>query len=283
MKLLTKRKNEAKFLFKNYEGIWEVQENNLETIWPYIKGYHIQMDDYGNVTVSNRKDGSKLPAFCCHLDTVQKGAPTLVLAAGNVLFSKNKYGVGGDDKCGIVACFELLKRVPCKVIFFREEERGAIGSREYDQSTLVDNQFLIEIDRKGNKDIIQNSGGQKLCSDAFIKRLKPYFPGYDVTSGIFTDVNVLTDVGINMLNISCGYYNPHTENEYVILEDLYNTIAGLVNFTKNYKIKEVFERKAAYPSFYTGTTYSRTLYPEDELKHLEEEYNNYLDSNIKEK
>lgn len=233
MRMISEQRDTAKFLFSNYINIWEKQENNLETIWPYIKGNYIQMDDYGNITVSNRKDDSKLPTFCCHLDTVQQGAPLLILADNNVLISKNEYGVGGDDKCGIVACLELLKRIPCKVIFFREEERGGIGARKYDQSTLSDNKFLIEIDRKGNQDLIQNSGGQQLCSNEFIEDLKKFFPGYKECHGIFTDLNVLAEVCINMLNISCGYYNPHTENEYVVLKDLYNTIAGLVNFANS--------------------------------------------------
>lgn len=68
--------------------------------------------------------------------------------------------------------------------------------------------FLIEIDRKGDKDLIFNSGGIQLCDKQFEKEVKEAFPHGKKAQGILTDVNVLGDAQINMMNLSAGYYMP---------------------------------------------------------------------------
>ena len=201
------------------------------------------MDDSGNITVTNA-DKKDVPAFCCHLDTVHRGAPKPELIMDNILMSMNDYGIGGDDKCGIVACLELINSdLPCKVIFFREEERGCLGSRQYDTSTLKENLFLIEIDRKNAGDLIFKSGGTTLCDKKFRKEVEKYFPHGKDETGLYTDVNVLGGAEINMMNLSAGYYRPHTEKEYVVLSELLRNIECLMAFAKNYKEKRKYERK----------------------------------------
>ena len=237
-------------LFNKYRGVWSVCENSLDTIYPYIKDYSFYMDKAGNIVVTNTEK-EDVPAFCCHLDTVHRAAPVITCLGEDFLVSFNGQGVGGDDKCGIVACLELLKSVECKCIFFRQEEHGCVGSKQFDTKTLSKNLFLIEIDRKGNKDLIFNSGGQLLCSDDFKKAVKKCFPKYEEARGIMTDVNVLGKAGINMMNVSSGYYNPHTKEEYVCLSDLQRTINCLIKFAKEYKTQEKYvrieEKRVYYP------------------------------------
>lgn len=249
-------------LYTKYKDIWNRQENDLESIYHYIKNHKWSMDSYGNITVTS--SGKKeVPAFCCHLDTVHKDAPAITCIDNNVLVSFNDHGVGGDDKCGIVACLELLRKVPCKVIFFREEERGCIGSSRYDTSSLRDNLYLIEIDRKGASDLIFNSGGSQLCSEQFKTAIKAIFSDYKAAQGICTDVNVLGDANINMMNISCGYYNPHTKKEYVVLNDLEKTIKNLAKFARLYKYKEEFVRPEIKITKYTPKYDSYSLWDRD--------------------
>lgn len=233
-----------------YWKIWKAKEQTLDTLWRYIQGNYIHVDNYGNITVSNKKDSSRLPAFCCHLDTVHDKAPDPIAPGYYVMYSKNGYGIGGDDKCGVLCCIELLKHVPCKVIFFRDEEVGCKGSKEYNVNTLGGNKFLIEIDRKGYGNIIQHSGSEQLCSDEFAQEMLRLMPGYKLESGIYTDVNVLGNAGINMANISCGYYHPHTKNEHVIIPQLHNTFCALLSFAKNFDKEMTWERPARiYNSF----------------------------------
>lgn len=234
---------EPKDLYTKYEYIWEQQHNSLDSIYSYIQKHKIEMDDAGNITVTNT-DKKDVPAFCCHLDTVHRGAPLPELMMDNILMSMNEYGIGGDDKCGIVACLELINSdLPCKVIFFREEERGCLGSRQYNTKTLKDNLFLIEIDRKNAGDLIFKSGGTTLCDKKFRKEVQKYFPHGKDETGLYTDVNVLGDAGINMMNLSAGYYRPHTPKEYVVLSELLRNIECLMAFAKEYKENRKYERK----------------------------------------
>lgn len=217
-------------LFKKYTKIWLAKENSLNTLFKHIQHYQIEVDDYDNITVKNTSE-KNVPGFCCHLDTVHKEGP-LPICVNNVLFDTLGNGVGGDDKCGIVACLELLEKVPCKCVFFTEEETGATGSRHYDIKNLSDCKYLIEIDRKGTSDLIFESGQDTLCSQEFQEEIEKHFKGYKKQHGIFTDVNVLGDAKINMMNISCGYFLPHTNNEYVLLDALGRTIQLLTSFAK---------------------------------------------------
>ena len=230
-------------LYRNYSSIWQAKNNSMDTLFNYIKEYQlIEMDDCHNITIRNTNQ-EKVPGFCCHLDTVHKASPSPVYANG-VLFDGAGNGIGGDDKCGIVACLELLQQIPCKCVFFTEEEKGGVGAKGYDQEKLKDCKFLIEIDRRGNNDLIFQSGGVALCSKEFREAIGGHFDGYKEASGTFTDVNVLGEVGINMMNISSGYYLAHTTSEHVILNHLQRTISLLKSFAeKDLEFKPYKRRK----------------------------------------
>lgn len=218
-------------LYLDYKYIWEQLDNTMDSLFAFIQQYPmIRMDKYGNITVANvsEKDSATVPVFCCHMDTVHTEEPSLELIKEDVLMSMDGGGVGGDDKCGIVACLELLKRVPCKCIFFRDEETGCRGSKEYDQSSLKDNLFCIEIDRRGSSDLIFSACRGQMCSLSFQERVKKAFPHGEAANGSLTDVCVLDEAGINMMNLSAGYYRPHTDKEYVVLSELQRNIDCLV-------------------------------------------------------
>ena len=61
-----------------------------------------------------------------------------------------------------------------------------------------------------------------ICSDDFIKDITPEKFGYKPTEGMMTDVEQLKENGLNVscINISCGYYEPHTDNEFTDKNDL---------------------------------------------------------------
>jgi len=250
-------------LFGDYKSIWSVRENTLETLYKYIKDYNISVDGAYNITVSNAKNDGALPVYCCHLDTVHKGSPEPVLIKDDILTSRNEHGIGGDDKCGIVACLELLKKLPCKVIFFRQEEVGCLGAMRYNCKTLRHNKFIIEIDRKGNKDLIYKYISVDMCSDEFKEYVNSCAKdfGYEESNGLYTDVSKLGASGISRMNISAGYYLPHTFREYVVLSELEKTIELCYNIGKNcdkqyaYKVVEVKEEKSYQgPLYVLGAT-----------------------------
>lgn len=234
----------AEQLYSKYKYIWAQQHNTMDSLFSYIQGApYIQMDGYGNITVTNTEENIPLPVFCCHLDTVHEDAPEPELLGNDVLTSFNGHGVGGDDKCGIVACIELLEKVPCKCIFFRDEETGCRGAKEYDAKSLANELFCIEIDRRNGSDLITSAYGTKMCSDEFIARIKESLPHCKEAVGAYTDISKLGDANLNMLNISAGYYNPHSSNEYVILSELKRNIDGLAVFAQSIMDKPLTQKE----------------------------------------
>ena len=81
---------------------------------------------------------------------------------------------------------------------------------------------MLQCDRKGDSDLVTRISGMDLCSEEFIERINPEKYGYQVADGMHTDVYALKrrGLGISCVNISCGYYEPHTDHEYTVLKDL---------------------------------------------------------------
>lgn len=262
-------------LFKKYIKLWSVMDNSLDTLYSYIKDYNISVDNYCNITVTNTDD-KDIPVFCCHLDTVHDAAPSPVLVKNDILFSCNSTGIGGDDKCGIVACIELLKRLPCKVIFFRDEEVGCKGAKQYNQDSLKDNRFMIEIDRKGNSDLIYKYSGTEMCSEDFIADVDKIAEQYEYkpANGLYTDVSHLDGAGISRMNISAGYYMPHTEKEYVVLSELQKTIDLCYDIGKQLVKQYPYEKKKKIEVLYSDELGWYTVKDDTELpwyKQVEDE------------
>lgn len=222
-------------LYLKYRYIWEQLDNNMDSLFAYIQDYpYIKMDSYGNITVCNVPLREELPVFCCHLDTVHREEPVLECIKDDVLISLDGGGVGGDDKCGIVACLEMLESgIPCKCIFFRDEESGCKGSEEYNAESLKDDLFCIEIDRRGANDLIFSGSRGCMCGEEFQERVKKAFPHCSPAQGSLTDVCVLSSAEINMMNLSAGYYKPHTDKEYVVLSELKQNIDCLKVLTQD--------------------------------------------------
>lgn len=210
------------------------KENDIKTLWHYIKKYNPDMDEFGNITLVKGK--APYDCFVAHLDTVHQDNPEPSFF-GEYVTSINGCGIGGDDKCGIIACLDLIDKLDnVKVVFFTEEERGGIGSKNFDAHFLKDVKYVIEIDRRGQHDFIQNSGSVELCTDEFVKEFISLNKDYKTERGTFTDVNNLRyKVPVCMANISSGYYNPHSYKEYINLKHLQNTIDAIHKFAKRNK------------------------------------------------
>lgn len=131
--------------------------------------------------------------------------------------------MGADDKNGVFICLECLKKYDSiKVVFFREEETGCRGSSEAVMSFFDDVRFVIQPDRKGDSDLITSIGYSDLCSDRFIEVIKPEKWGYMEENGLMTDVLTLKEKGLEFscINVSCGYYNAHSDEEVTVKKDL---------------------------------------------------------------
>jgi hypothetical protein len=154
-----------------------------------------------------------------------------VCRSGDILFGYSKtfksyQGLGADDKNGLWVCLKCLEKYDAiKVVFFVDEERGCVGSQKAVMSFFDDCRFVLQIDRKNGGDFISNIGGwTPLCSKEFIEAVQPEKFGYKEESGLMTDVECLKENGLKVsaANISCGYYNPHTDTEFTLWSELQN-------------------------------------------------------------
>jgi putative aminopeptidase FrvX len=195
----------------------------------------IAKDKKGNLYITKGK-ANTYPCLAAHMDQVQKihSADFGVYRSEDILFGyskKNKRyeGLGADDKNGIWVALKCLQKFDVlKVTFFVEEESGCTGSENAVMSFFDDCRFVLEIDRRNGGDFITTIGGwTSLCSQEFIDAVDPIKHGYHEEVGLMTDVEALKENGLKVsaANISCGYYNPHTDTEFTLWSELNNCLA----------------------------------------------------------
>lgn len=214
-----------------------------------IPNTKINISEYGIQVYKNIKKLS--PMFCCHIDTVHD-IPTKYKIQKHILndniYYTSDYGIGGDDKCGVYICLELLKNLDSvQVCFLSREEIGCVGSYNIDINT--DNiSMFISIDRKGNRDLITEYIYSRLSSECLneVLNITNQYE-YKQTSGLITDSFILQQrYNISAINLSCGYYNPHTLDEYVNYNDIMYCLdmcyaLNNINEQYPYKIKDIIE------------------------------------------
>lgn len=235
----------TKKLSVNYSQFKRILKADVVRVYGLIgffKKDEIDYDEHGNIFIGFNGDTAGLPILVAHTDNVL-GAdkePVFDLSCRNLKGVKN--GIGFDDKAGIMAIITLwqyFKEQKFRIIFPADEEVGGVGSSQMDDEWFCDAKWILELDRKGDKDFIQVSGGTRLCSDEFAQKFIEM--GFKKADGVFTDVNELKPRAdwINMANISIGYYNPHTDNEYldtVAFEKIVNKVAQFIE--KDYDFED---------------------------------------------
>ena len=222
----------------------------------------VEVDQFDNVYVTKGK-ADVYPCVVSHTDTVHDiyQGYEVIEKRGNFFGFNTKtmkqVGVGGDDKVGVWVCLEMLKHFDnIKVAFFAQEEIGCIGSAQADKHFFKDVGFALECDRKGNSDFVQTSSGVKMFDDSFKSAIMPVLKkyGYSVSDGGLTDVHeIAQDMDISCANMSCGYYNPHSDYEYVNIKDAINT-CRLVKDLVDCLGENSYPHKAehSYASYYGG-------------------------------
>ena len=226
-------------LYHDYKPIWHCHNKSgklghiTHEVRKHLKTYKYHIDKYGNIFIGNFSKSR--PCLVAHLDSVHSKKSKKFSCKNGVLRS-NK-GIGGDDKCGVIAILEILKmNKNINAILTSDEEIGGIGAGKISFNILENVKYFIEIDRADNNDIIFESGMNLIASEEFQKALEPFTEkyGYREDFGTFTDVNILTETSRKCaINVSCGYYNPHTVNEYVKLKDLQRTIRFVLDIVNN--------------------------------------------------
>ena len=237
------------------EDMVEYLCNELDTI-PGVSYYR---DDMMNIYVTKGElnEGEYYPMFISHTDTVHQKVDKIIVKEENLIrpntFGKsfsndevsclkaytedgNPTGIGGDDKCGIFICLELLKSLDkVKIGLFVSEETGCHGSSKCDENFLQDVGYITQYDAPGNHLISEICSGVRLFerdSEFFEKTLKVIESAFGnemlVQSHPYTDISQLKKkIDVCCINMSCGYYNMHTSNEFISIDDVICAILAL--------------------------------------------------------
>ena len=254
-----------------------------------IEGVSYYRDIMMNVyaTKGTLTENESYPMFIAHTDTVHNMIDKIIvkeekLSRPNTFgktFDKsevdclkaydengNPTGIGGDDKCGIFICLELLKQLDkVKIGLFVSEETGCHGSSKCDENFLKDVGYITQYDAPGNHLISEICSGVRLFdrdSEFFTKTLKVIEESFGnemlVQSHPYTDISQLKKKSdVSCINMSCGYYNMHSNQEFISIDDVKNSIDAGKNMVKvlGYKKYEYTYK----PIVYTQQTVMNSL------------------------
>lgn len=253
-------------------------------------------DEVNNVyaTKGQISEGECYPMFIAHTDTVHALVDEIVVQEetlvkprtfghdyGDQTFLSLKgytpngepTGIGGDDKCGVFIALELLRTLPkVKVGLFVSEETGCHGSSKCDLDFLNDVGYAVQFDAPGNNLITEVCSGTRLYekNGEFINKALPLFNDVmgvkaDPQSHPYTDVSQIKRKGdFSCINFSCGYYNMHTSQEFVVVDDVDKAIDFATKLVDELGLKKyVYEyQKPNWGSY--GTLFDVQDYDDDE-------------------
>lgn len=254
-----------------------------------IPGVSYYRDDMMNIYAvkGELNKGEYYPMFIAHTDTVHHKVDKIIVKEENLIrpntFGKEfdevkapclkaytedglPTGIGGDDKCGIFICLELLKTLDkVKIGLFVSEETGCHGSSKCDENFLQDVGYITQYDAPGNHLITEICSGVRLFerdSEFFNKSLSVIEKSFGnemlVQSHPYTDISQLKKkIDVCCINMSCGYYNMHSNQEFVCIEDVEKAILAGINM-----VNELGYLKYEYhykPIVYTNQTIMNSL------------------------
>jgi hypothetical protein len=123
-----------------------------------------------------------------------------------------------------------------KAYFPVDEEIGCIGSGACDVSFFDDCSMILQADRRSwTTDIISFTNGVEVCDDDFLIEILDIMEkyGYSENTGTCTDIGAIKRKGAACaaVNISCGYFDEHMDNErtnIIAFENCINFIHDLI-------------------------------------------------------
>ena len=228
-----------------------------------VSNTQITTDLKGNIYVI-KGNAENYPCIVSHIDQVQKihSRDFVCIESEDVIFGyspKNhrQEGLGADDKNGIWIALKCLQKYPVmKAAFFVEEEIGCRGSAQADLEFFTNCRYVVQCDRRGDNDLITSISFTELCSEEFVKAIDHQQFGYKTEDGLMTDVLELKERGVEVscINMSCGYYKPHTDEEFTDKNDLLNCQKFVENIIENCA--------AVYPHKCEGYSYGNLYWEE---------------------
>jgi len=191
-------------------------------------------DEHKNVYVIKGK-AEYYPCLSAHIDTVQPyDRKVNIIQTEDTFLGLDEQGepagIGGDCKSGIMVCLEALERLDnVALALFAYEEHGGMGARNSDPEFFERIGYVLEFDCPArNLFSYSNSGVRLFQNDGeFITRAMPSLRSRSMLwqRHPYTDVTFLRKrFPLSMMNMSSGYYNWHSDNEYVRISDTVHAV-----------------------------------------------------------
>ncbi len=233
-----------------YRRPYDTKTDNLfaDALAEYITtalGYDVTRDKVGNIFV--RVGTNPSTAFTAHTDTVHNMGGVQTIGIDDTLLhavvnDPISNCLGADDTTGIVILLELMRAGTDAVYcFFRGEEVGGVGSSEASTDLYNSNgghpmngvNKVVSFDRRGYSDVITHQGHGNCASDTFASSLAYQLNMSGLTyraddSGIYTDSAEFMEDISECTNISVGYDNEHTRDEFQDLGFLFDYLIPAV-------------------------------------------------------
>ena len=243
---------------KTFEDICKMTQHEVKK---YMKGF-LASQKYNVVDQDGflYAKGDVPVLLVAHMDTVHTKQCTEIRNFNGRLSSPQ--GIGGDDRCGIFIIMNIVKELHCSVLLCEDEEKSGVGANKFVRAkktiknddgkevevkyiTDLGVNYMIEFDRKGNNDAVFYSCGNEEFID-FVEDAT----NFKFATGSFSDISVLMpEAKLSAVNLSCGYYNPHTPTEYVVYDEMMDTMEAA---------KVLIKEKCDEPFVYVRKTYTTT-------------------------
>ena len=207
----------------------------MEWLAKRVPSAQVDYDEENRNLYITKGESDTYPCVVAHTDQVQHLHPDdfrtvwtnngLLVGYSNGL--KQLCGLGADDKNGVWVALRCLTSEPVlKVALFSGEEMGCVGSQMARMEFFDDCRFVLQADRRGSSDFITTIGMTELCTQEFVEDAGIASYGYREEDGLMTDVLQLRENGLPVCcaNLSCGYYEPHTDREFTVMADLENCL-----------------------------------------------------------
>ena len=185
-----------------------------------------------------------------HMDTVHRQTPKEIfinLEQTKILSSE---GIGGDDRCGVIIILDIIEKIKCSVVFTEDEEIGGLGATKFGSMDFKLNaNYVVEFDRKGDNDYVF----YKDYNEDFENHIKKF--GFVKAYGSYSDITeIAVDYKIEAVNLSSGYYNPHTTSEYVdfsVMDDITHRAMQMIE-TPTEKFEYVEDSPKIVQTYHSG-------------------------------
>ena len=205
-------------------------------------------------------EGSLPVCVTAHMDTVHAELPKnfeVTKDNGGYETISATQGIGGDDRCGIYMIQAIVNDgYHPTILFCEDEEIGGVGSDKFCLSEHIGKlkgmKFFIELDRANDKDLVFYDDDNNKFHDFCEKTT-----GYKTSYGTFSDIsNLCPEVKVSGVNISCGYYNAHHLNEYVVIKEMLDSIRAAEKLLDKVDTVEQFEyKRKKYSHRYGNSSY----------------------------